>query len=250
MDFWIGQLSPEVNDLLLGAGAGYTTGVAANISSQMLEAAGRKVAKKFRPKPQQKALNLALALALSETAESLGLQKENRFHFLKVFGAWLGREAVADELCRLIDPRGDVGVDMVALSTEFEDIGFAAEKLARELDFRPVVGFFIDHFQTAAARQPELQEQIKIGLLNQVVDNSRQQLGESMKQTVLLKEIKSGVAPDLSGLMEAYLKRLEDQFNNLSLQALDFRAADASACAASQMPLAQVYIHSHTPLRI
>ena len=81
----IEQLSPEIKELLLGAGASYSGGLAASISCQLLEAVGRKTAKKFKPSPQQKALNAALAQALHNTGQSLGLEKDTLFHFIKVF---------------------------------------------------------------------------------------------------------------------------------------------------------------------
>jgi formylglycine-generating enzyme required for sulfatase activity/energy-coupling factor transporter ATP-binding protein EcfA2 len=242
----IEQLSPAIKELLLGAGANYSGGLAVSITCQLLEAVGRKTAKKFKPAPQQKALNTAMALALHKTAQSLGLENDAMFHFLKVFGAWIEREPVATELSQLIDPRPDSEPEMDELRQEFMQIGFAAEKLAGELAFNQVVGTFVEHFSTTAAVQPELQNQIQIGLLRQVTEKFNQQIAQGAEQTNLLRKIKNGVAPDMTSRLRAYLQRLANQNQYLPLLGLDTRAADATACTQSPMPLDRVYIQLDT----
>jgi hypothetical protein len=242
----IAKFSPEIKELLLGAGGDYLGGLAASISGQLLKAAGSRIAKRFKPEPQQKALNKALALALHKTGQSLGLENDALYHFTKVFSAWLEREAVATELSLLIDPRPDCEPEMDELHQEFMQIGFAAEKLSGELDFNQVVSAFIKHFTSAAAMQSELQNQIQIGILREMTTTLSQQLAEGAKQTDLLEEIKEAVAPDMTKRLQAYLQRLANQNEYLPLMGLDIRTSDATTCTQSQMPLAKVYIQLDT----
>jgi formylglycine-generating enzyme required for sulfatase activity len=235
-----------IKDLLIGAGGNYLGGLAASISGQLLKAAGYRIAKKLKPEPQQKALNKALANALHKTGQSLGLKNDALYHFAKVFGAWLEREAVATEFALLIDPRPDEEPEMDELRQEFLQIGFAAEKLDTELDFDQVVGAFIENFTAAAAAQPELQNRIQIGLLKEVTEKLSQQLAEGAKQTKLLEGIKDAVAPDMTNRLHAYLQRLASQNEYLPLMGLDIRASDATSCTQSQMPLDKVYIQMDT----
>jgi formylglycine-generating enzyme required for sulfatase activity len=227
----IKALSPEIKELLLGAGVGYSSGLAASISTELLKAAGGRVAKKFKKSHQHEALNQAMAQALHQTGLSLNLEKDGLFHFIKVFGAWLKCDAVAIELSHLIDPRPDEKLEIDELRQEFMQIGFAAEKLAAELDFDQVVGTFIKHFTSAAAAQPELQNQIQIGLLKQLAATFNK-IGD---------DIVDRLGPKKSDLHREYLKQIVKRTDNLDLSAFDTDSADTDT-DQDMVALTDVYI--------
>jgi formylglycine-generating enzyme required for sulfatase activity len=248
-----------IKELLIGAGGDYLGGLAASISGQLLKAAGSRIAKKFKPEPQQMALNKALALALHKTGQGLGLKNDALYHFAKVFGVWLEREAVANELFLLIDPQPDDEISIDILWQEFMQIGFAAEKQAAELDFDHVVGAFIRHFTSAAAAQPELQNQIQIGLLREVTAK----LSEQTSLFIDIKDVLEKVPPSVKSVEDAvgkigddivdrlgskqsdlhrdYLRQIVNRTGDLDLSPFDTDSADTKT-GQNMLVLTDVYI--------
>jgi hypothetical protein len=79
---WLTQLPNEIQQFLIGTGSGFAGGVTSGIVVQFLNAIGRKAAKRFRTDAHKKALNLAMAKALYQTANKVTSDKDNYFHFI------------------------------------------------------------------------------------------------------------------------------------------------------------------------
>ena len=244
---WLTQLPNEIQQFLIGTGSGFAGGVTSGIVVQFLNAIGRKAAKRFQTDAHKKALNLAMAKALYQTANKVTSDKDNYFHFIKVFSAWLERENVVDELSQLIDPNQSSELDLKLLEEEFTSVGFSAEVMQRDFNFYEVVGPFINNFRNALAAQPQLQEQIKIRLLDGLVQKTGTLIDESRKHTHTLERIEHRLAPaDITPRLKEYLERQIEQNEYISLLGLDFKAADADRCADQRMSLSGVYIQLNT----
>ena len=65
---WLNTLPEPLKAILLGAAGDFLGGLAADVTGRLVDAAGYQVKKRFRPEPQQAALNAAMAEALFVTA--------------------------------------------------------------------------------------------------------------------------------------------------------------------------------------
>jgi len=167
---WIQQLPETQRLLLFGSAGNYFGGLAAHATAKLLEAAGAGIRKKFRPEPREKALNIAFGQALNETFKSFTLDDATFKHLCTFFQEWLAREDVVIELVKLIEPHKDSKINLEVLKHEFEDLGYSPDYLGEDIRFESLVLRFADEFKNAAAKQPELQEHIKISLLKDIVE--------------------------------------------------------------------------------
>ncbi|MBE2233803.1 MAG: SUMF1/EgtB/PvdO family nonheme iron enzyme, partial [Anaerolinea sp.] len=171
----INTLPEPLQTILIGAAGDFAGGLAANMVSHLLSAAGYQVQKRFRPEPQQAALNTAMAEALLLTVRRQTDDPALQAHYLELFGQWAGRDAVAGELSQVIDPRPDAEIDLDLLAREFEAAGYDPDLLG-DVAFQAMVAQFVADFYDAAARQPALQGQIEIGLLRGIADRAEEQV--------------------------------------------------------------------------
>ena len=172
---WINTLPEPLRTILLGAAGDFAGGLAANVVSRLLGAAGYQVQKRLRSGPQQTALNEAMAEALLLTVRQQTDDPALQAHYLALFGEWSGRDAVAGELSQVIDPRPDAEIDLDTLAAEFEAAGYDPDLLG-DVVFQDVVAQLVANFYDAAARQPALQGQIEIGLLRGIVEHAQEQV--------------------------------------------------------------------------
>ena len=172
---WINTLPEPLRTILLGAAGDFAGGLAANVVSRLLGAAGYQVQKRLRSGPQQTALNEAMAEALLLTVRQQTDDPALQAHYLALFGEWSGRDAVAGELSQVIDPRPNVEIDLDTLAAEFEAAGYDPDLLG-DVVFQDVVAQLVASFYDAAARQPALQGQIEIGLLRGIVEHAQEQV--------------------------------------------------------------------------
>jgi formylglycine-generating enzyme required for sulfatase activity len=161
---------------LLGAAGDFLGGLAADVTGRLVDAAGYQVKKRFRPEPQQVALNAAMAEALFVTASSLTDDPDTLTHYLGILGEWLARDAVVGELSQVVDPRPGAELDVELLAAEFEGAGFEPDLLGEGITFERVVGRLVQAFYDAASKQPELQGQLEIGLLRGIAEHAEQQV--------------------------------------------------------------------------
>ncbi|MCP4694128.1 MAG: hypothetical protein GY859_39195, partial [Desulfobacterales bacterium] len=73
---------------------------------------------------------------------------------------------------------------------------------------------------------------------------------ESIEQSRDMKRLANRLAPDLTPRKRAYLSRIVNQCDFLSLKGMDFKTADASTDAGDRMKLADVYIALDTTTRV
>ncbi len=172
---WINTLPEPLRTILLGAAGDFAGGLAANVVSRLLGAAGYQVQKRLRSGPQQTALNEAMAEALLLTVRQQTDDPALQAHYLALFGEWSGRDAVAGELSQVIDPRPDAEIDLDTLAAEFEAAGYDPDLLG-DVVFQDVVAQLVANFYDAAARQPALQGQIEIGLLRGIAGRAEEQV--------------------------------------------------------------------------
>jgi formylglycine-generating enzyme required for sulfatase activity len=172
---WINTLPEPLRTILIGAAGDFVGGLAADMVGRLLGKAGYQVQKRFRPGPQQAALNEAMAEALLLTVRRQTDDPALQAHYLTLFGEWSSRDAVAGELSQVVDPRPDAGIDLDLLTAEFEAAGYAPDLLGDGV-FQDVVAQFVADFSDSAARQPALQGQIEIGLLRGIAGRAEEQV--------------------------------------------------------------------------
>ena len=173
---WFDSIPEPLRTILLGAAGDFAGGLAADIAGRLIDAASYQVRRRLRPEPQQAALNQAMAAALYETVRSQTDDPALMAHYLTLFGDWSARDDVAGELSQVIDPRSDAEIDLIMLADEFEASGYDPDLLGGDVEFQDVVAQFVGNFYDAAARQPALQEQIKIGLLRGIAERAEEQV--------------------------------------------------------------------------
>ena len=223
-------------------------GVAAEVTTALMKAVGRKVRRKFEPPVARSDLDRAMARALDALAKKhFAGDEANREHFLRIYTAWLAREEVADEMAILLDPAA--APDTAALEASYDALQFPAEWLARRVPFQAVLGDFVDAFRKQAEKSAELGRQIALHRLKDIAAGIRA-LGAT--QEVIrdnVTRLAEKVAPDLSPLWQTYFERICDDCGSLALLGLDIKTADAATCATDRMRLADVYVVLDTTAR-
>lgn len=117
----------------------------------------------FQPPAERQALDEAMAQALAVTIAWLTSDKDQADHLATLLGAWLQREAVAEQLYRLIEPTPDQELDLPLLTAEFIAAGWEPTLLSDRHRFDQIVATPATAFTNAAAQQPLLQGAIQIG---------------------------------------------------------------------------------------
>ena len=211
---WFNTLPEPVKALLLGAAGDFLGGLAADVTGRLVDAAGYQVKKRFRPEPQQVALNAAMAEALFVTASSLTDDPDTLTHYLGILGEWLARDAVVGELSQVIDPRPGAELDVALLAAEFEAAGFEPDLLGEDITFERVVGRLVQAFYDAASKQPELQGQMEIGLLRGIAENTTEQVRLLRRVVSALERPESQTQPAPVGPREGDIEVI-GHFNTL-----------------------------------
>jgi len=222
---WFLQLSTPVQTLLLGASANFSGGLAAKAVELMLGLSSNRIRKKFQPEPRRRALNLALAKALSRTVGGLTDDPNLTVSFLEYFGKWLERDEVVDELCQVIDPRPGAEIDLELLAREFEAAGFEPGQLGEGQEFTAIAGQLVHELYLAAATDSELQGAIEIQLLAELAEKAGQ-------QGAAVERLAERLAPDLEPRRRNYLQRVVGDCGVLPLRGIDLKVSDASGEAA------------------
>ncbi len=214
---WFNQLAKPLKDLLLGSAGNYLGGVAGAATGRIIRFAGVRIVKKFKPEPRVQALNLAMAQALHETTDALTDKPDAYEHLLGILREWIDREEVALELSQVIDPRPDAEIDLNLLHREFEALGYSPEMLGEGVNFFELVMKLVQSFSNAAALQPELQGQIRIGYLRDIAEGMNILVQESIERSRDVKRLARRGAPDMTPRKRAYLSRIVNQCDFLPL---------------------------------
>jgi hypothetical protein len=223
-DWWT-TLPPEFQQLLIGAGGDALGGLVANLATDLLNAAGRRVARRFQADPQHTALENALGEALVRALSAFPIDPELADHYLTLFDNFLRREAVQEELSLLIDPRPDAAIDLELLRQEFQEAGYDPDLLP-DLDFDQFVATFATAFYEEAACRPEFQGVIKIGLLRGVVEQL-QEITHLTRRTTQAVESVAEDTEEITEQLEAMIRgqteaqSLLTQIRDVSQQSVD-----------------------------
>ena len=153
-----------VQQLLLGT-IGETGG---GLLTNLTMAVSARVARRFRPAPQQTALFTALEEALTAALATITEAGPLTRHYIDCLSDWLSQEIVLEELSLLLDP-GD-NFDLNKLRNEFMVItqGYEPEQIP-DLNFDAFISELTYNFYQSVKRQTALQEIIKIERLDNLV---------------------------------------------------------------------------------
>ncbi|MFZ4663722.1 MAG: NACHT domain-containing protein [Caldilineaceae bacterium] len=225
---WLGGATSPEGQLLLGATGNLIGNLATQAVNALLEAVTRPVRRHFQQPAERQALNEAMAQALAVTIAWLTRDKDQADHLATLLGQWLQREAVADQLYRLIEPTPDHELDLPLLTAEFTAAGWEPTLLSDHHRFDQIVATLATAFANAAAQQPLLQGAIQIGALRAMVTRLDQLVQISVQQSDLLQQIAATLERfhplRLEKQEQSYLRKLYQECNALPL-ARDDRAA-------------------------
>ncbi len=182
--------------------------LATHLAEKLLDATTRRVREKFSGDKQKQALTTALQEGLETSLSSFHLEKVDEDHFNSMFEDFLYKPVVIDELTHIIDPRPSAEIDLNFLLSEFTAEGFDSETLIY-FDFETFIVLFCESFYDSAAKQPELQGAIQIGLLRKVVDQIKD-ISKKAERTASASEqtatATTQIADEFSPLMERFLR--------------------------------------------
>lgn len=218
---WLAQLDTNTQNLLVGAAGNLVGNLATQGVNGLLNAGTRQVRQRFESTPERQALDTAMAQALAVTLAWLTDDPNEVDHLHTLFSQWLKRDAVTDELRRLLEPYAEMTWDLELLTAEFEAAGWSKENLSEEQTFTELIAKLVDAFTNAAAKQPLLQQQIQIqalqtanGHLRELVEQQDTQIALQQQMVALLQRF----APlDSYEAEKPYLRQLYRQCNELPL---------------------------------
>lgn len=150
--------------------------LAGEITKRLVDAAGATIRKRYGVVPRKAALERAMTEALAGTISNLTQNEDLMEHYLGMFKEWMLRDRVVEELTQIIDPRVDTELDFQMLREEFEKAGYASDQLGEGVRFEDIIIHFIRAFRNAAGKESELQDEIKIDLLERLVYLTEQML--------------------------------------------------------------------------
>jgi energy-coupling factor transporter ATP-binding protein EcfA2 len=218
---WLGGATSPEGQLLLGATGNLIGNLATRAVNALLEAVTRPVRRHFQQPAERQALNEAMAQALAVTIAWLTRDKDQADHLATLLGQWLQREAVADQLYRLIEPTPDHELDLPLLTAEFTAAGWEPTLLSDHHRFDQIVATLATAFANAAAQQPLLQGAIQIGALRAMVARLDQLVQESVQQQEILQQIAATLERfhplALEAQEQSYLRNLYRHCNDLPL---------------------------------
>ena len=163
---WFASLPPELQKWLLDVAGKATASMVATLATRLVDASSNRLRRALQDDPKQAALQRALSQAIAAALSIFPLDDDLIEHYLSVFSAWLELQAVIDELTRLLEP-GEENLDRELLRIEFEAAGFDPDWLG-VVDFDAMLEMLVAGFVTAASREPELIEPLKIKLLEEM----------------------------------------------------------------------------------
>lgn len=195
------QLSPDLQNLFLNAGANFAGGLATIWMDRLLAAGHSALRRKFGTPPLKKALYNSATSAINEIVAKRQLADAEYNDLWKRFGAWLINSQVLDEFLVLFNPLEATTMDVDLLRKEFGAAGLAVEQFGAT-DFETLLSEMVNAFYVAASTEPLLQEPLKISVLRQIAKDvgelqhatntqislSQQSLAVQQKQLALQQE--------------------------------------------------------------
>ena len=147
--------------------AGLGEKIALSLALDLVKASASKVQRLLSASEAQKALQASIASALDEALDAQHLEEIDHHHYASLFERFFRREAVVDELVRILDPRPGIEPDFAILSTELADE--VEVDLIPHFETDAFLRTFVSAFYAAAAREATLQGVLGIKLQGETV---------------------------------------------------------------------------------
>src|SRR6185369_13147291 len=141
--------------------------IAAGLALDLVKASASKVQRLLSASEARKALQASIASALVESLNAQHLEEIDHNHYSSLFERFFRREAVIDELVRVLDPRPGIEPDFAILAAELAD-EIEVDLLSH---FEPdaFLQAFVSAFYAAAAGEATLQGVLGIKLQGETV---------------------------------------------------------------------------------
>ncbi|MCK6561171.1 SUMF1/EgtB/PvdO family nonheme iron enzyme [candidate division KSB1 bacterium] len=174
--------------------ANFLSSLAANLATQLIDAAIKRMGSAFLPSAKQAALKRCLHSGIVAIAAAASkAEKDNAGHLAEIFEKFFQEPDVGKQLVRLLRSQP---LDRAELAFLFQNSGYDAGTLPH-LNFDQCLNAFEAAFLTAALDEPELREVI--------------QAAEMLKQTHLQQELLAAVRGLIAFLKQAHLESLHIQ---------------------------------------
>lgn len=174
--------------------ANFLSSLAANVATQLIDAAIKRMGSAFLPSAKQAALKRCLHSGIVAIAAAASkAEKDNAGHLAEIFEKFFQEPDVGKQLVRLLRSQP---LDRSELAFLFQNSGYDAATLPH-LNFDQCLNAFEAAFLTAALDEPELREVI--------------QAAEMLKQTHLQQELLAAVRGLIAFLKQAHLESLHIQ---------------------------------------
>ncbi|MCG3156075.1 MAG: Hercynine oxygenase [bacterium] len=174
--------------------ANFLSSLAANVATQLIDAAIKRLGSAFLPSAKQAALKRCLHSGIVAIAAAASkAEKDNAGHLAEIFEKFFQEPDVGKQLVRLLRSQP---LDRTELAFLFQNSGYDADTLPH-LNFDQCLNAFEAAFLTAALDEPELREVI--------------QAAEMLKQTHLQQELLAAVRGLIAFLKQAHLESLHIQ---------------------------------------
>lgn len=149
---------------------GFTEKVATTLVTAMVKGSAAWLRKKLAAGETAKALEAAVAEALERALAAQVIADEALAgHYLDLLKMFFAREAVGEELARLLDPSPDAALDLEVLRAELDATGFDRDpEHLPGFDLEAFLLAFARAFWVAAGKQPVLQGALQLQLLGSI----------------------------------------------------------------------------------
>ena len=175
--------------------------IAAGAVLNLLKASALGVKKRLGQGQAEKALQAAVAEALTEAMAGQELDEERSAHYESLLQEFFARDEAIIELTQLLDPRPNQTPDLATLAQEFRMAGFDPGTMPG-FDLDGFLRSFLSAFYAAAAQR----EPLRTGIELKVLGAQLQQLGVVVDNTLRAAEAGERSADSL-GRIEGLLQR-------------------------------------------
>jgi hypothetical protein len=187
--------------------------IAIGAVQNLLKASALGIKRRLSGSEVKKALQAAVAEALTEAMAGQELDEEWSAHYAPLLEEFFSREEAAIELTQLLDPRPNQAPDLATLAREFRMAGFDPDTMPG-FDLDSFLHSFLSAFYAAAAMKAPLRTGIDLKVLGAqleqlgiVVENTRRTADSLDEIKVLLRSFVTGQSElaELRRLVEAAL---------------------------------------------
>ncbi len=226
-----------IQTILLGAAGDAGGGLLAGL----LGAAGRRVARRFEPPPQQAALQNALETALTAAFKTVPQADPLNDYYLTCLADFLRREVVQEELAVFLDPHEPFNLEKLRAVFTTITQGYAPQQIPG-LNFDAFVAALTHGFYAAVKNDPRLQVVIQLERLDALVGQVDRllQVTDAMRGDLQVIHLEARrTAEILVEIKELIATRLDNAHVNALLRAYPSPAANAPDPARLRAHLAE-----------